>query len=117
MYAALLDFDYSVSVCCSVYYAWLSAFLCIVMTGATTDALVVQPYTLGSKAVYGCMVDRYCGGTFYLPTHHGTNVPECCPLKWAMRDIKINTEYKLCKYWQSAGKHWALKKFYCHSLL
>ena len=26
------------------------------------------------KAVPGCMADRYCGGTFYLPTHYGANI-------------------------------------------
>ena len=42
---------------------------------ATAKALVVlaQPYTLGCKAVPGCMANRYCCSTFYLPTHHGTN--------------------------------------------
>ena len=42
----------------------MSDFLCIVMTSATTGTLLSwQPYTLGcmerSKAVLGCMVDRY----------------------------------------------------------
>ena len=35
-----------------------------------------QPYTLGCmerwKAVPGCMANRYCGGTFYPPTHYAT---------------------------------------------
>ena len=25
------------------------------------------------KAYLGCMADRYCGGTFHPPTHHGTS--------------------------------------------
>ena len=30
---------------------------------------------LGVWAVPACMADsKYCGGTFYLPTHHGTKV-------------------------------------------
>ena len=36
---------------------------------ATAKALVAwQPHTLG------CMANRYCGGIFSLPTHHGTNL-------------------------------------------
>ena len=56
----------------------MSDFLCIVMTSATAGTLVVLAtiHPIGcmerSKAVLGCMVDRYCGGTFYPPAHHGT---------------------------------------------
>ena len=47
---------------------------------ATAEALVFLAtiHTLGCMkgcAIYaGCMVNRYFGGIFYPPTHHGTNV-------------------------------------------
>ena len=48
-------------------------------TRLTTDALAVlaaiHPRVYErSKAVPGCMADRYCGSTFYPPMHHGTTV-------------------------------------------
>ena len=56
---------------------------------ATTDILVVL--AIIHLRVPGCIADRYCGGTFYPPTHHGTSRGKITNLKKCKKFFKEHT--------------------------